>query len=439
MSETLLVKNARVWPSAFAEIIENGQVLIENQRIRAIGANLNQKADRVIDAKGALCMPGLIQTHIHMCQTLFRGMAEDIPLLPWLKNYIWPLEAAHTPESLAASALLSSAELIRSGTTAFMTMETVRHTAATLDAVSETGLMGVVCHCFMDASAGYDPLAVPLEDGLAYCDTLRAAYKDHDRLRVGISPRFTLSCTTENMRTAVAYARQYQLLLHTHAAEQVEEVNLVRAKTGLPNVEYLHSVGLTGEDVGLAHCVHIENHERNLMKESGTSVLHCPSANFKLGSGIAPIPEYMKMGINVSLGADGAPCNNRLDAFLEMREAGLMQKPRLGADAMPARDVVKLATENGAKTLGWEKEMGTLEVGKRANLILIDQDTVHVVPSTNPAANVVYTNISSDVKLTMVNGQVLYQDGEFKTIDEEKLKSTVRKERKKLVERAGIN
>ena len=175
-----------------------------------------------------------------------------------------------------------------------------------------------------------------------------------------------------------------------------------------------------------------------MLRDTQTKVLHCPSANFKLASGIAPIPEYLQMGITVSIGADGTPCNNRLDPFMEMREAGLMQKIRLGAEALPARDVVWVATEGGAKTLGWEKEMGTLEVGKRANMILVSQDSVHTIPSTDPATNIVYSNNASDVLMTIVDGKILFEDGELTTIDEDKLRADVRHHRKLLMRRAGL-
>jgi 5-methylthioadenosine/S-adenosylhomocysteine deaminase len=240
------------------------------------------------------------------------------------------------------------------------------------------------------------------------------------------------------MRKAADHARARGLLLHTHASEQVAEIDLVLERTGMHNIRYLDSVGLSGPDVCLAHCVHTQADERHLLQETGTKVLHCPSANLKLASGIAPIPEYLDMGITVSIGADGTPCNNRLDQFMEMREAGLMQKIRLGAEALPAADVVRMATEGGAKTLGWEKEMGTLEVGKRANMILVNQDSVHTIPSTNPATNVVYSNVASDVLMTIVNGEILYEDGQLTTIDEDKLKDDVRRQWKKLVQRAGL-
>lgn len=437
MGRELLIKNARVWPAAGQAVIEKGSVLVRDGRIAKVG-RFSARADEVVDADGQLLMPGLIQGHIHLCQTIFRGAGEDMPLLPWLRNVIWPLEAAHDEESIRASALLACAEMIRGGTTAFLSIETVRHTEHAFRAVHDAGLMGVIGHCLMDMTGGYRPLSVEIDDALADLDVLQERWGEHPRLRVGVAPRFALSCSGKNMRKAADYARAHGLLLHTHSSEQVAEVELVRERTGKYNIDYLHSVGLSGPDVCLAHCVHTQPAERELLRETGTKVLHCPSANFKLASGIAPIPEYLKMGITVSIGADGTPCNNRLDQFMEMREAGLMQKIRLGAEALPARDVVMMATEGGAKTLGWQKEMGTLEVGKRANMIIVNQDSVHTIPSTDPATNVVYSNNACDVLMTIVDGKILFEDGQLTTIDEEKLRADVRRHRAKLMKRAGL-
>ncbi|MBU0677116.1 MAG: amidohydrolase family protein [Verrucomicrobia bacterium] len=435
--EELLIRNAMVWPHAGAEVIKDGSILIRDGRIAKIG-RFKARAESVVDAEGNLVMPGLIQTHIHLCQTIFRGAAEDLQLLPWLKNYIWPLEASHDPASIRASALLSCAELIRGGTTAFMSFETVRHTEHAFQAVAETGLMGILSHCLMDESSGYGPLAVATDDALAYCDDLLEEWEEHDRLRLAVAPRFALACTAANMREAAEYARDRGLLLHTHASEQIPEVELVREQTGLFNIEYLDSIGLSGPDVCLAHCVHTETHERDLLREKDTRVLHCPSTNLKLGSGVAPIPEYLDMGLTISIGADGAPCNNRLDAFEEMRIAGLVQKPRLGPECFPAKEVVKVATEGGAKTLWWGDEMGRLDEGMRANIIIVDQNAISVVGSENYAANVVYGNCASDVLMTIVNGKILFEEGRITTIDEEELRREARKQRKKLFERAGI-
>jgi 5-methylthioadenosine/S-adenosylhomocysteine deaminase len=414
--------------------MDKASVLVRDGRIAKVG-HFVARADVTVDADGRLLMPGLIQGHVHLCQTIFRGLGEDLPLLPWLRNVIWPLEGAHDPDSIRVSALLACAELIRGGTTAFLSIETVRHTEHVFHAVHETGLIGVIGHCLMDRTGGYAPLAVDIDDALADLDVLREYWADHPRLKLCVAPRFALSCSGANMRKAADYAREHGMRIHTHSSEQVEEVNLVRERTGLYNIEYLHAVGLSGPDVCLAHCVHTQSHERELLRETGTHVLHCPSANFKLASGIAPIPEYRDAGINVSIGADGAPCNNRLDMFIEMREAALMQKIRLGADALSAREVVWMATEGGARALGLEREMGTLEVGKRANMILVDQDGVHAIPSDDPATTLVYSNTASDVLMTIVDGRILYEDGALTTIDEDRLRADVRRQRRLLERR----
>ena len=290
----------------------------------------------------------------------------------------------------------------------------------------------------MDESSGYAPLAVPVDDAIGDCEVLLEHWGRHERLRLAVAPRFALSCTTANMKEASEYARDRGLLLHTHASEQLDEIELVRKRTGKWNIHYLDSVGLTGPDCCLAHCVHTRPDERTVLRDTGTKVLHCPSANFKLGSGIAPIPEYLEDGITCSIGADGAPCNNRLDQFMEMREAGLMQKIRLGPSALPARHIVDMATMGGAKTLGWQHEMGTLEPGKRANIILVDQNDFPVLPSSDPATNVVYSHSARDVIMTIVDGEILFEDGHCTTIDEDRLRTEVLRQRKKLFERAGI-
>jgi 5-methylthioadenosine/S-adenosylhomocysteine deaminase len=437
MSRLLLIKNARVWTEPETEPIENGSVLIEDGRIRRVG-RVTARAETVIDADGCLVMPGLVQTHVHLCQCLFRGLAEDLPLLPWLKRYIWPLEAAHDEESLKTSALLACAEMIRSGTTAFLSMETVRHTHAVFGAVQQSGLMGVIGHCLMDETADYAPLAVEWEEALAYCEDLFEAWGTHERLRPALAPRFALSCSEANLRHAAGYARDRGLLLHTHAAEQVPEVEWVRQQTGLTNIEYLDRVGLAGPDVCLAHCIQVGERERALMAERDTRVLHCPSANLKLGSGVAPVPEYLNAGLTVSLGADGSPCNNRMDLFTEMREAALMQKPRLGPDALSAREVVRMATASGARTLGWGGEMGVLKGGMRANLIFVDPSGLHVWPGSDPATDLVYAHRADDVVLTMVNGEILFEDDHVTTIDEQQLRADALQQRQRVLERAGL-
>lgn len=438
----LVIHGARVWPRPGRSEALPGWVRVSGGRIAAVGAGPVPEgipaSARRLDACGALLLPGLVQTHLHACQTLFRGVAEDLPLLPWLRRFIWPLEAAHDPDSLRASALLTAAELIRGGTTSVLTMETTRHTHAVLETFDACGLSGFVGHCLMDETGGYAPIAEPIDAALRYVESLVARWGRHPLLRPALAPRFALSCSTANLRAAAAFARAHGLPLHTHSSEQVEEVELVRSRTGMPNVEYLHSVGLSGPDVFAAHVIHATDAERALLRETGTRVLHCPSANLKLASGICPVPEYLAAGISVSLGADGAPCNNRLDGFLEMREAGLLQKLRKGAAALSANDIAWMATTGGAEALGLDAEIGAIEPGKRADLILVNQGDFGSLPSADPATTLVYSNLSSDVRLTMVNGRILYQDGEWLTLDAPAARAEIREQWGRLAARAAF-
>lgn len=438
MPERWLIHNALLWTSVDCEPIANGEVLIENGRIAAVGRQLRARVETRVNADGGLVMPGFVQTHVHLCQTLFRHVAEGEVLLPWLRKYIWPLEAAHDEASIRTSTLLACAELIRGGTTTFLSMETVRHTDVVLETVESTGLTGIVSHCLMDESGGFFPLAVSIEDGLADCDLLLRRWADHPRVGVAVAPRFALACRETNLREVAQYARDRRLRLHTHSSEQAEEVTEVLRRTGRRNVEYLHHVGISGPDTCLAHCVHISETEQRLLSETDTRVLHCPSANCKLGSGIAPIPELLALGVSVSLGADGAACNNRLDMLEEMRMAGLLQKLRLGPAALPAREIVHLATAGGARALGMEREIGSIETGKRANIIIVDLSRFHILPWEDPATALVYGARADDIAMTIVDGRILYEDGGLTAIDEDALRHEVTIQRRKILARAGL-
>ncbi|MCX7818779.1 MAG: amidohydrolase family protein [Kiritimatiellae bacterium] len=435
--DTLLIRNARVWPAWDAELIPDGSILVVGERIERVG-RFTARARTVIDAGGALAMPGFIHAHVHLCQTLFRGLAEDLPLLRWLREYIWPLEAAHTDATLEISARLAAAEMIRSGTTGFASIETVRGTEVVLDTISRIGLPGLVGHCLMDETGGYPPLAVPIDEALATCDALVSLSGDRQWLRPAVAPRFALSCSEPNLVEAAAFARDRGLRLHTHASEQLAEIEWVRAHTGRDNIAYLRDCGIAGPDVLLAHCVHADRTERAILADSRTHVVHCPSANWKLGSGIAPVPEMLAEGVAVALGADGAACNNRLDMFAEMRLAGLAQAVRRGPGALPARQIVRLATEGGAAALGWGGVVGRLEPGWRADVVLIELDDLAVLPASDPATAVVYSAHPGCVSLTMAAGRILYENGQFTTIDAERLPADARDARRHLMRRAGL-
>ncbi len=378
----------------------------------------------IVDAAGCVVMPGLVQSHIHMCQTLARGRADNMELLDWLHNVVWPYEGALTREDLAASANLACLELLQGGTTAILDMGTVHHSDALFEAAQTSGLRATIGKAMMDEE---DPAIPPgLQEGTkeSLDESQRLCKEWHgrcgNRLRYGYAPRFALSCTDELMRESVRLARESGARLHTHTSENRAEIAEVKRRKGMDNLSFLHSLGFTGDDVCLAHCVWLSEAERTLLAETGTHVLHCPSSNMKLASGFAEIPELLDAGIRVSIGADGAPCNNNLDGFMEMRLAALIQKPRVGPKAMPASQVLKLATRGGAAALGLEDSIGSLEVGKRADVVAVDVTGAHCVPVSNPYSTIVYAARSSDVKHVAVDGNVVVRNREILTLDTER-------------------
>lgn len=437
----LLVRSATILTMNDALEIIEGDLLVQDGRIAAIGRGLDAPGARVIDAGGDFLLPGFIQTHVHLCQTLFRGYADDLALLEWLKTRVWPMEAAHTARSLAASTRLAASELLLGGTTAVLTMETVHDTDAVFEALEPMGLRAVVGKCMMDADEAVPPRL--LEATQASIDeSLAIASRWHrragGRLRAALAPRFAVSCSRELLEAIGTLSIERGLLVHTHASENRDEIALVRQRTGRRNIEYFAEVGLTGPQVCLAHCVWVEEDEQAIMAERDVKVLHCPGSNLKLGSGLAPVVEMRRRGISVSLGADGAACNNHLDMFQEMRLAATLQAVRCGPGALPARDALWMATREGARALGLESEIGSIETGKRADLILVRRDEAHQAPGPEPYSTLVYATRPADVRVVIVDGDVLVEDGRPTRWDPSELAAAARTEARALASRAGL-
>jgi 5-methylthioadenosine/S-adenosylhomocysteine deaminase len=378
-------------------------------------AQLNDASAQKIDATGCIVAPGLVQAHTHLCQTLCRGAADDLPLLDWLRRRLWPYEAALDERAMRAAARLAVAELLLGGTTAILDMGTVHETDALADAVAATGLRAVIGKAMMDMGEGVPArMRESTQQSIGESDALRARWQGRADGRIGYAyaPRFVLSCTEELLREVAARVH-HGARLHTHASEQQAEIEVVRRERGLDNILYLESLGLFGPRAALAHCVHATDQERTRLAARGTHVVHCPSSNLKLASGIAPIPEMLAQGIRVALGADGAACNNNLDGFVELRLAALLHKPRAGATAVPALTALELATRGGAAALGLEDAIGALELGKRADVIVIDPRRAHAVPGFDPVSTLVYACQSRDVRDVVVDGRVLVRDHEL--------------------------
>ncbi|MGI5921159.1 MAG: 5'-deoxyadenosine deaminase [Syntrophomonadaceae bacterium] len=438
----ILFKNALLVTMDAQRRIIKGDLLVEDSYIKAIGPDL-APVGQVIEAQGKVMIPGLIQPHIHLCQTLFRGQADDLELLDWLRNRIWPLEGALDDESIYISACLGIAELFRSGTTAIVDMETVGHTASAFQAIVDTGMRALSGKVMMDwgevvPSALLEDTERSLQESVDLLERWHQA--GQGRLHYAFAPRFVISCTPELLQQVSQLAKQYGVKVHTHASENRAEISLVEKERHMRNIVYLHELGLTGENLILAHCIWLNDEEVNILAKTNTQVVHCPSSNLKLGSGIAPVPKMLESGINVSLGADGAPCNNNLDPFMEMRLASLIQKPLHGPTALPAYQVFHMATRGGAQTMGLEKEIGSLEIGKKADLVLLDLNQIHCAPreETNIYSQLVYQARSQDVVLTMVDGQIVYQNGQFTTINKEEILKQAECALKRVLARAGL-
>ena len=417
---SVLIKNGTLVTMDNRNSIVRGDLLIRDRRIAEIGGT-GQTADTVIDAADCAVIPGFVQTHIHLCQTIFRGAADDLALIDWLKQRVWPMEAAHSPASIKASAQLGIAELIKGGTTCALTMETVNHTSEVFKVVEESGFRATVGKCMMDKGDEV-PRALQEQTGNSINESLALLEEWHGkaggRIRYCFAPRFAVSCTRELLQKVAQLARARGVMIHTHASENTKECEMVEQETGLRNIVYLDSVGLTGRHVALAHCVHLNDEEIAILKTTQTNVAHCPSSNLKLGSGIAPIVNLLEQGISVSLGADGAACNNRLDMFTEMRTAALLQKALHGPEVLPASRALRMATIEGAKALGLESDIGSIEIGKRADLALVRLDRLHSTPIEVVVSGLVYSAQPADVETVLIDGEFVLRDQKLLTIDE---------------------
>ncbi len=426
MSQSILIKGGTIVTMDANDSVVRGDLLIRDGRIAEIDEKIGSDADETIDATGGVVLPGFVQTHIHLCQTLFRGAADDLALIDWLKKRVWPMEAAHTKKG---------------GTTCALTMETVRHTEEVLRVVDESGFRATVGKCMMDKGddvprALHEETAASIRESVALIEQWHG--RGGGRIRCCFAPRFAISCTRELLSEVSELARKHKVMIHTHSSENKNECEIVEAETGRRNVAYLDSLGISGAHVLLAHCIHLDTEEMETLSRTKTNVAHCPSSNLKLGSGLARVAEMLARKIPVSLGADGAACNNRLDMFTEMRTAALLQKLAHGPEVLSAAQVLRMATIDGARALGLDNEIGSLEVGKRADVIVVDLNQLHSSPKQDVISSLVYSAQPSDVRVTIIDGRVVMRDGGLMTMDESVVVKEANREAGLLAERAGL-
>jgi 5-methylthioadenosine/S-adenosylhomocysteine deaminase len=437
-----LIRNAIILTMNDAWEVVNGAVSVRDGRIVSVGSEPADRHDRTVDAAGALLLPGFIQTHIHLCQTLFRGYADDLRLMEWLRTRIWPMEAAHTPASLRAATRLACLEMLRGGTTAILSMETVHDTDAVFEAATATGIRATIGKCMMDAPPADAPARLCEDANRSLDESLdlhrRWNNSANGRIRAAFAPRFAVSCSRALLEAVASLSTRELALVHTHAAEQREEVEIVRTLSGRSNIGYLADVGLATGRLCAAHCVWVDDLEIETLAANDVKVMHCPGSNLKLGSGIAPVPEMIAKGVCVSLGADGAACNNHLDMFSEMRLAATLQATRHAPGALTAKHVLWMATRNGARTLGLEHEIGSIQPARRADLILIDTSQPHLQPGPDPYSTIAYAARPGDVRMTMVDGEILVDAFTPTRMDEAEIVAAARREARALAYRAAL-
>ncbi len=438
-----LIRGATVVTMDDAGTILGADVRIDGRHIVEVAPGLVPRpGEDVIDAEGCALLPGFVQTHIHLCQTLFRNLADDLALLDWLAQRIWPLEAAHDAESLRASADLGIAELLLGGTTAIVDMGTVRHTEVVFEALSESGLRAVAGKCMMDHPSCPDGLREGTEESLRESIALADRWDGHDegRIRYGFAPRFILSCTDDLLARVADEASRRGIWVHTHSSENTDEVAIVRARSGgLDNVMALRRLGIRGPQTVLAHCIHVDDAEVAALAADGTRVAHCPSSNLKLASGICDVPRLRGAGVHVSIGADGAPCNNRLDMWTELRTAALLQKPRHGPTALPAAEALHLATRAGAEVLGMGDRLGQVRPGFLADLQVVALDDISSGPGGALPSRLVYATERKDVRHVFVGGACLVRDGALQRMDRDDIARRARAGLEACVSRAGLD
>ncbi len=387
-------------------------VAVENGKIALVGDGAGFEADEVISLDNCLLMPAFVNAHTHLPMTLFRGAADDMPLLTWLETRIWPMEDKLSAKDALIAARLACAEMIRSGVSAFNDMYFFTDTF--IEAVCESGLRGALCRAITSGDGDFR-----VDEAIALYDRWHGA--ENGRIAISFGPHAEYTCSKETLLRTRDEANKRDALLHIHCSESQEEHAQCIERHAKTPVAWFEELGLLSERTLLAHCVQVTDDDIALIAARGANVLHNPQSNLKLGSGIAPVPKMLKAGVNVALGTDGAASNNNLDMFEEMRLAATLHKGFMRDPvAVPADTALKMASANGAKAL----RMGCKAIAESeaADLVAISLEHPHMNPVNDALKNVVYSAGMGDVAMNMTDGKVLYYKGEYKTLDIEKIK-----------------
>ena len=431
MNNTILIKNALILnPNNFEN--KKQSLLIKDDLIAEISDEIDDSnADKIIDAEGKILLPGLINTHTHLSMTLFRGLADDLSLDSWLNDHIWPMEANLNGDYCYIGALLGAVELIKSGTTTFSDMYFYMEDVAR--AVDDAGIRAVLSYGMIDFGDA-ERREAEIKENMALYDACNGMADG--RIKVFFGPHSPYTASEELLVKVRQLADEHNMGIHIHVSETQKEINDSLDERGIRPFEYLEKIGFLGPDVVAAHCVWLSDEEIEIIKKHGVKVSHNPCSNMKLASGVAPVTKLIENDICVSIGTDGASSNNNLDLIEELKTASLLQKvSTLDPKVLTSDEAIEMATIKGAEALGLDDEIGSIEVGKKADIILIDTNSANMVPdSSSLSSNVIYSANGSNVDTTICNGKILMENKKLTTLDEDEIYAKAKQAIKELKE-----
>ena len=431
MTTSILIKNAFIL-SPNTDFEDRQSILIKDDIISEIAPEIDEaNADKIIDATGKIVLPGLINTHTHLSMTLFRGLADDLSLDTWLNDHIWPMEANLNGDYCYIGALLGAVELIKSGTTTFSDMYFYMEDVAR--AVEDAGIRAVLSYGMIDFGDA-ERREAEIEENLQLFKSCNGMADG--RIKVFFGPHSPYTASEDLLIKVRELADEYNMGIHIHVSETEKEINDSLDEKGLRPFEYLEKIGFLGPDVVAAHCVWLSDEEIEIIKKHDVKVSHNPCSNMKLASGIAPVSKLIENDICVSIGTDGTSSNNNLDLIEELKTASLLQKvSTLDPKVLTSDEAITMATIKGAEALGLENEIGSIEVGKKADIILIDTNSANMVPdSSSLSSNVIYSANGSNVDTTICNGKILMENKKLTVLDEQEIYDKARKAIKELKE-----
>lgn len=416
-----------VEPSVASVVIEGERILSVISSLAEVDSYMSDNPTaRVVDCSGKVIMPGLINTHCHVAMTLQRGLADDIELMEWLEKWVWPFEAKQSEDDIEAGARLGIAEMLLGGVTTFVDMYFAQWRVA--QAVEQMGIRALLTECLFDSNE---------QSALAAVDSLLEIAARESRVMVGLGPHAPYTCSGELLSRCAEQSRAKSLPITIHLLESASERDTVQQIHGCDPMEHICRAGVLKSDTILAHCIQLCDSDIEAIKSSGASVSHNPQSNMKISSGVAPIAKLVEAGVNVTIGTDGACSNNDLDMWEEMRSAAMLQRVEtMNPLTLPAYQVLKMVTVNGAKAIGMQGELGVVKSGALADLIVVDMMRPHLQPLHNILSTLLYCVKASDVDMTIVGGRILVEGGELLSVDLTGLIEEVNQRAKQILKRS---